>query len=55
MMSYDAHSDAISTCDFNSTGTEFITGSHDGLVRVWDGSHIGICKNTFYCDSCPPM
>ncbi|KAI8049508.1 WD40-repeat-containing domain protein [Syncephalis plumigaleata] len=30
------HKDALSSVDIHSTGTTFVTGSHDGQVKLWD-------------------
>lgn len=32
----EAHAEAVTAVDFHEDGTEFVSGSFDGLVRVWN-------------------
>jgi len=52
---FDAHCDPVSSVNFSSTGKEYVTGSHDGLVRIWDSSRSSICKKSLYSDNSPAV
>jgi len=53
---FDAHSEPISSLDYTSDGSEFVTGSHDGIIRIWDSSDVSILKKSFnaVCNN-PPI
>ena len=52
---FEAHCDPVSSVDFSSTGKEYVTGGHDGLVRIWDSSYSAICKKSLYSDNSPAV
>eukprot|EP00957_Ditylum_brightwellii_P158545 12068017-Ditylum_brightwellii.AAC.1 len=49
-----AHSDPVTGVDFNRDGTCIVSGSHDGLIRVWDAA-TGECLKTIYAGGNPPV
>lgn len=56
MLSFDAHADAICSIDYSPAGNNvFITGSHDGLVRIWDSTSVSGCMTTIYNEARPPI
>lgn len=42
----DQHVEPITTMDYNTTGSFYVTGSKDGDIKVWDGIS-NRCVNTF--------
>ena len=56
LMSFDAHAGAVVSVDYSpESGRDFISGSHDGLVRVWDSVNYAACRTSFHCDHSPPV
>jgi len=49
-----AHSDPVSAVHFSCDGTLLVSGSHDGLCRIWDTS-TGQCLKTLIDDDNPPV
>jgi len=49
-----AHSDPVTGVDFNRDGTCIVSGSHDGLVRIWDTA-TSECLKTIYAEGNPPV
>lgn len=54
MSTIPAHSDPVTAVDFNRDGTCIVSGSHDGLIRVWDTA-TGECLKTIYAEGNPPV
>ena len=55
-MNFDAHAGAVSVDYSPESGSrDFISGSHDGLVRVWDSVNYAACRTSFHCDHSPPV
>jgi WD40 repeat protein len=50
----NAHSDPISAVDFNRDGTLLVSGSWDGLIRLWD-SATGQCLKTLVHEVSVPL
>ena len=63
VMNFDANAGAVTSVEFSpSFGTggsigggqqlqrDFVSGSHDGLVRVWDYAHNAACKTSFHVE-----
>ena len=56
LMSFDAHAGAVVSVDYSpESGRDFISGSHDGLVRIWDSVNYAACKTSFHPDHSPPV
>lgn len=63
VMSVDANAGAVVSLEFSpSSGStihdssrEFASGSHDGMVRVWDAANLSACKSSFHCEYSPPV
>ena len=56
LMSFDAHAGAVVSVDYSpECGRDFISGSHDGLVRVWDSVNYAACRTSFHCGHSPPV
>jgi len=49
-----AHSDPVTSVDFNRDGTCIASGSYDGLIRIWDTA-TGECLKTIYADGNPSV
>jgi COMPASS component SWD3 len=54
MKSLTAHSDPVSSVDFNRDGSLIVSGSYDGLIRIWDTAS-GQCLKTLIDDNNPPV
>ncbi len=55
-LAFDAHADAVCAIDYSPAGDGcFLTGSHDGLVRVWDASSVSGCLLTIHNEARPPV
>ena len=48
-----AHSDPVTSVDFSKDGNTIVSGSYDGLVRIWDTD--GKCLKTLNEDTNYPM
>ena len=56
VLSFDAHADAVCAIDYcPADNNMFVTGSHDGLVRIWDATSISGCMTTIYNETRPPI
>lgn len=56
LMSFDAHAGAVVSVDYSpESHRNFISGSHDGLVRIWDSANHAACLTSFHCDYSPPV
>ena len=49
-----AHSDPVTSVHFNRDGTLVVSGSYDGLCRIWD-THSGQCLKTLIDEINPPV
>jgi len=49
-----AHSEPVTAVDFDREGDMIVSGSYDGLCRVWD-SATGHCVKTLIDDESPPV
>ena len=49
-----AHSDPVTSVDFNHDGTLIATSSLDGLLRIWD-TQSGHCLKTLFDKDSPPI
>ena len=50
----EAHSDPVTSVDFNEDGTQFVSSSFDGVMRVWDSAYFSLLKEV-YAPGAPPM
>ena len=51
ILSFSAHAEPIVSIDFNKgKNSEYLTGSHDGLVRFWDSRLNAACIRTVICE-----
>ena len=50
----EAHSDPVTSVDFNEDGTQFVSSSFDGVMRVWDAAYLHLLKEV-YAPGAPPM
>lgn len=49
-----AHSDPVTSVDFNRDGSLIVSSSYDGLCRIWDAG-TGHCMKTLMDDENPPV
>jgi COMPASS component SWD3 len=49
-----AHSEPVTAVDFDRDGTMIVSGSYDGLCRIWDAA-TGHCVKTLIDDESPPV
>ncbi|KAI0158069.1 WD40-repeat-containing domain protein [Xylariaceae sp. FL1272] len=52
LRSYSGHSKAVSDISFNRDGTQFISGSYDRQMKLWD-TETGACLNKFTTGKTP--
>jgi len=67
VMSMSANAGAVVSLEFSPSGAgggngnvhessrDFASGSHDGMVRVWDAANLSACKSSFHCEYSPPV
>ena len=51
----DAHSEPVTSLDFNTSGSEFMSGSYDGQVRLWETLGGYCLSNMVASDDLPPI
>lgn len=49
-----AHSEPITSLNFNDTSTQFISSSYDGFIRIWD-LYNGLCLKTLSMEQAPAI
>lgn len=49
-----AHSDPVTAVDFNRDGSNLVSGSYDGLCRIWNTAN-GQCLYTVFNEQNPPV
>lgn len=55
-LNVEAHAAAVVSVDYSPKDEhDFVSGSFDGLTRVWDSTYLSGCRKSFHCDSCPPV
>jgi COMPASS component SWD3 len=52
---FSAHTEAISSIKYNVYADNFVTGSEDGFVRLWDSASNAGCIHTIYTETRSPM
>ena len=64
VMTIDANAGAVVSLEYSPTCgasnaqdscRDFTSGSHDGMVRVWDAANLSACKMSFHCEYSPPV
>ena len=50
----EAHSDPVTSVDFDSTGLNFVSSSYDGVFRIFDLRSLK-CLKEAYAPGAPPM
>ena len=52
LRTYSGHTSSLTGANFNRTGTHFITGSHDRMMKLWD-TETGQCTSKFTTGKTP--
>lgn len=54
IMNFSGHAGAVVSIHHSpSNGQDFVTGSHDGVCRIWDSANPSYCKRSIFSDHAP--